>query len=728
MQPLKIEFCNIFRVCQKIFKIMRAIFILLGLIITTVLFSQSNRWENITNTNMVTCLYNDGDTLWIGTFGGLVKYNKKTGDSFCYNRANAGLPTNCILGLSKDNMNNLWIAGRFNGIGCFRNGTCKTFNRKNTDLPWDEYCQGIYIDNNDSVFVGSLYGFNRVFDNQLKFMQTGNIFASIPQYVKNITAAPDGSLILATSYGLYNYKKGACTLMYNLTTDCNVAIFDNSGNLWVGTTKNGLYKYCSNNAVLNFNAANSVCPDKISDCFIDKQNNIWISGGLKLINFKESGTSEIYNINLVNDQISALSNEDTCIWIGTMRHGLYKFKNDIFDKVSIFNTDLKYNSNGQLAVMNSYLLIKNFGVTKYDKGNFTDVLDTVSGLKTTPFNGMKVWKDKGIFTFGNKTILGYFENGTWRYYDHFKNDNIKNIAPISPDTFWISTANRGLLKFENGQVNVYNNLNSPLPNNNLCALTFDSQGVLWGSFGLNSGISGIFSFDGSNWHIWTETEVPYLTYPATSLKFDSQNNLWCNSIRNDSILGSKGLIRYNGTNWMLYNTSNSLLPTNIIYSIFIDSADTVWTAGSGGATKFDRGDKWEAYTIYNSGMAFISVQDVVRLPNGDVYFSHDYGGLSVLKNTLSTPNATPSLSTSSDLKAYPIPARDILTIQIPFNCTSYKIEMYDLTTKPIYLSEWNQSNQSNDLHTINTSSFPKGIYLLKLKTDKKIYLKKIIIR
>lgn len=692
------------------------------------MFAQYANWENITNTNMVASLYNDGDTLWVGTFGGLVKYNKKTNESICYNRANAGLSTNCISGLSKDNKHNLWIAGRFNGIGCFKDGTCKTFNRINTDLPFDEFCQGIYIDKNDTVFVGSLFGFNRIFDNQLKYMQAGNLIMSIPQYVKDIAPAPDGSLVLATSYGLYNYKKGSYMLMYNQTADCNVARFDNSGNLWVGTAKNGLYKYTSNNTVLNYNASNSDCAAGVVALVVDKNDNIWMPGKGGLINFKETGNSVVYKMDIGNDGAYRITNDDSCIWVGTLQHGLYRFKDGAFEKVKVSNTDLKSNSNGQLEVMNSYLLIKNWGVTKYDKGNFSVVFDTILGLKTNPFNGMKVWKDKGIFTFGNKTMVGYFENGAWRYYDQFKTDYVRSIAPVSTDTFWISTANRGLLKYENGQVNVYNSSNSLLPNNNLCALTFDGRGVLWGSFGLDSGIPGIFSFDGINWHAWTETEVPYLTYPVTVLKFDSQNNLWCNSINISNMMECKGLIRFDGSNWSLYNTSNSTLPTNTIYNIFVDSTDTVWTAGVGGATKFDRGDKWEAYTIYNSGMAFITAQDVARLPNGDVYFSHAYGGLSVLKNTSSIMNDTPSLSASADIKVYPIPTQNMLTVQIPSNCTSYKIEMYDLTTKPIYLSAWNQSNQTNDLQTINTSSFPKGVYFLQLKTEKKIYLKKIIIR
>jgi hypothetical protein len=699
------------------------ILILLGLLIAPILFAQSSRWENITNTNMVTSLYNDGDTLWVGTFGGLVKYNKKTGESFCYNRANANLPTNSILDLSKDSKNNLWIAGRFNGIGCFKDETCMVFNRLNTDMIRDEFCRGIYIDKNDTVFVGSLKGCNIIFDNILKNTILGNFIISKPEYVNEIVPAPNGSLVLATTYGLYKYQKGVYSLLYNQTTDCNGVRFDNRGNLWVGTANNGLYKYCIDNSVLNYNSTNSDCPNNVSALQIDKNDDIWISGGLKLINFKESGNSEIYNMNLTKDQITTLSNDDTCIWIGTLQHGLYRFSNGQFRKVEIANQGLK--SSGQLEMMNSNILL---GGIQYNGNEFTILFDTLSGLKTIPFRGMKVLKDKGVFTFGDKTILGYYENGTWRYYDQFTNDYIKSIAAISPDSFWISTENRGLLKYENGNVNVYNSTNSLLPNNNLCALTFDNRGTLWGSFGLNSGIPGIFSFDGINWNAWTKTEVPYLAYPATDIKFDSRNNLWCNSINNTNIESSKGLIRFDGTNWSLYNTLNSLLPSNIIYRIFVDKTDTVWTAGVGGAAKFDGVNKWEAYTIYNSGMAFITAQNVVRLPNGDVYFTHTYGGISVLKNKITLENDSPSLLASADLKIYPIPARDMLTIQIPSNCTTYRIEMFDLSTKPIYSSAWNKPNQTDDTHTINTSSFPKGIYLLQLKTDKKIYLKKVIIR
>jgi ligand-binding sensor domain-containing protein len=696
-------------------------FLFVGLVISSGLFAQHPNWENITNTNIVTSLYNDGDTLWVGTFGGLVKYNKKTGASFCYNRANAGLNTNNILDISKDSKNNLWIAGRFNGIGCLKNGKYTIFNNNNTNTMYNEYCKGIYIDKNDSVFVGSNFRFNRIFDNQLTYLWVPTFYSFSPQYIKCISPAPDGGLVFAASSGIYSYKNGEITYMYNQMTDCNVAKFDKLGNLWVGTKRNGLYKYGSNTTALNFNASNSDVPTEVLDILIDKNDNIWVTGNGGLINFKETGNSVVYNMNIANDGAYTIIDDDTCIWVGTSNNGLYRFKNGVFEKIALSNSGLKSNYNLQLCIINGNLILRNPEVASYNNGTFTNLFDSQSGLKTNPFNGMKVFKNKGIFTYGTNTVLGYFENGNWQYYNQFLLDNIKNIAAISPDTFWVSTSNRGLLKYVNGQILEYNNTNSPLPNISLSTIELDNQGVLWGSFGSGNGGPGIYSFNGSNWSIYTSTNVSQLTKLATSLKFDTQNNLWCNA-------GSNALIRYNGTNWTQHTIPESLMATNTINNIFIDNTDTIWTAGSAGATKFDRATKWEAYTIYNSGLVFNSVQDIVRLPNGDVYMSHSYGGISVLKNSSAPNSVAIPVSEQLNFKVFPVPGVDRLTIEIPASVNEYSIEMYDLTAKPVYLSKSKLHAGNENLFTINTSAFPKGIYIIKLITDKESYSKRISIK
>ena len=210
----------------------KSLLIIWLLFIPVMLFSQINNWENTTNTNMVSSLYSDADTLWVGTFGGLIKYNKKTGESSCYTRTNSGLPSNGITGLAKDSKNNLWVACQYNGIGSFKNGVCTAiYNCKNTNMFSDQWTEGIYVDQNDSVFFGPEGSFNILYNNHLKWIPAGNWVESIPQMVKDIAQAPNGDIVLATSYGLYKYRDAKLTLINNITIQCNTVERDNYGNL-----------------------------------------------------------------------------------------------------------------------------------------------------------------------------------------------------------------------------------------------------------------------------------------------------------------------------------------------------------------------------------------------------------------------------------------------------------------------------------------------------------------
>lgn len=689
------------------------------------LFSQYNNWENITNTNMVYSLYSDIDTLWVGTFGGLIKYNKKTGESICYTRANSGLPSNCITGLAKDSKNNLWVACQYNGIGSFKNRVCtSTYNIRNSNMFSDQYSEGIFVNKNDTVFFGPDGSINSLYNHELKWIPAGDWLESIPQFVKDIAQAPNGDLVLATSYGLYKYKDSVMTLLNNLTVQCNTVELNRTGDIWIGTAGEGIYKY-SNGTFTRYDSSNSESPDGAGSIAFDKNNDMWMANGKGVFNFKESGGSKHYWSSIMGSNAFKITIDDNSIWIATLQTGLYRFDLNTkqFEKIDITDSKLQRNSNFPLYVLGDKLLLSNYGIQTYDGNVFKTVVDTSTGLKTS--NKICVYNNKGIFTFGDKTTIGYYENGSWTYYEQFLNDYVKNLVPVSHDIFWLAT-NRGLLKYQKGDVIVYNTENSPLPNNYLYALAMDSKGVIWGSFGYINGEAGIFAFDGVTWRIWTKAQVPFLEYNATCFVFDSQDNLWCNSLNQSNMMNCKGLIRYDGNNWTLYDQSNSLLPSNTIYNIYADTNDTIWTACAGGAAKFDRKNTWKAYTVDNSGLAFSSVQAVVRIPNGNVYFGHNYGGLSLFKNG-SIVNSVLKITSENVFKIYPIPMHDVLNISVLDDLDIRKIEIYDITGKLMYKRTLNLSDQKNKQYTLHISSFTKSIYFIHLTTNRGHYSKKFII-
>jgi hypothetical protein len=78
------------------------------------------------------------------------------------------------------------------------------------------------------------------------------------------------------------------------------------------------------------------------------------------------------------------------------------------------------------------------------------------------------------------------------------------------------------------------------------------------------------------------------------------------------------------------------------------------------------------------------------------------------------------LSTAADnVSVYPNPANDNLTIATN-SATNQKLEIYNITGQAIYTSDMLAYK------SIDISGFPSGIYILQLKTDKEILVKKFV--
>ena len=77
---------------------------------------------------------------------------------------------------------------------------------------------------------------------------------------------------------------------------------------------------------------------------------------------------------------------------------------------------------------------------------------------------------------------------------------------------------------------------------------------------------------------------------------------------------------------------------------------------------------------------------------------------------------------SQDLQIYPNPVKDIVRFRFSNNLKSEGIDVYDMNGR-IIISVQNNKN----VNELNMSSYPKGNYILKVKTDDgKIYVQKII--
>lgn len=143
------------------------------------------------------------------------------------------------------------------------------------------------------------------------------------------------------------------------------------------------------------------------------------------------------------------------------------------------------------------------------------------------------------------------------------------IAFDSKGNAWIGTFKQGLIKYNKDETIIYNSANSILT----------SDLVVW------------------------------------DIKVDSKDNIW---------IGCDGLLKFDGTTFTLYNSENTAIPEDFVYSIDIDSKDNIWFTScrfrEGGIVKFD-GSVWEVFTPANSNLPVNLVQSIVVDNNDDTWLA-----------------------------------------------------------------------------------------------------------
>jgi ligand-binding sensor domain-containing protein len=148
------------------------------------------------------------------------------------------------------------------------------------------------------------------------------------------------------------------------------------------------------------------------------------------------------------------------------------------------------------------------------------------------------------------------------------------------------------------QVRIFNTENSGLPHNQVNSIAIDAQGNKW--FGTFYG--EVVKFDNVNWTVFDSINsgLPTGDYRIASIAIDAQNNKWFATFdhgRNDDNDDGGGLVKFDNTNWTIYNRSNSGFPNNSIYEIAIDKVGNKWVSiRFGGVAKFDDTN----WTFYNS--------------------------------------------------------------------------------------------------------------------------------
>ncbi len=115
---------------------------------------------------------------------------------------------------------------------------------------------------------------------------------------------------------------------------------------------------------------------------------------------------------------------------------------------------------------------------------------------------------------------------------------------------------------------------------------------------------------------YDDSNSPLRGNKINAIAVDEKGNKWIGT--------EKNLIEYNNNGWIVYNTSNSGIPGNLIFSI-LPAGKYIWFGTNNGVARFD-GKVWNIYNSSNSDLKNNSVYKLASDRQGNL-FAGTYGGL-----------------------------------------------------------------------------------------------------
>ncbi|GHT58642.1 hypothetical protein AGMMS50239_03570 [Bacteroidia bacterium] len=202
---------------------------------------------------------------------------------------------------------------------------------------------------------------------------------------------------------------------------------------------------------------------------------------------------------------------------------------------------------------------------------------------------------------------------------------LRNLVKDKEGNLWITTQRSGVVKYDGQRLlEHYDKSNFSLATDQYCtSIAIDASNNIW-----ISSLSYLNRFDGNAWQAWTTPRgavannwfisdlkferngdlwmsgdspewrlarftgqeiqpVPEITQAVSRILIDQDNNKWLASLQ--------GLIKYDGTHCVTWNTENSGLPANDIYDIKQDASGNLWLACNKYLVRFD-GHEFTSYT------------------------------------------------------------------------------------------------------------------------------------
>ncbi|MCD6327622.1 PQQ-binding-like beta-propeller repeat protein [bacterium] len=584
-------------------------------------------------TNSFTSVAIADDAVWLGCNQGInvIDTSEPAPADFAFwpamNSANSALPSDLVTTIVVDpNSDEVWIGTQDGGIAIYDMGVGDWTGSYDSSNGLNSDCVNtIYFDTHNRVFIGTDAGvscLNRIFDSWRHYNMANSGLPSdfVTGAAERLTC---GEVWFTTDNGAACVDISDNWQTFGTWTDVNILSNDMRGILMHDTggvstffwiwTEQGItaFDFTTWGSATFENTSGGLLSNDVRGVINDGNSRL-VGTHEGLCRYDGSWHSTFEN-RLADNDLRAIANSDTEVWIGTYGSGAnslewdanagnsgiwstYTYAPDDAIASNYINDVMTDDRSGNGAVW----FATNLGVSFHEPGiSFWQTLDTSNSAGGLPSDRvMAVELDPRPATggvirtwFGTDNGLACYATGSTLQWDTYTTSNsglrsnyITSLAgqAIGGEFYlWIGT-NWGIavLDLENDTWVTYDKGNSDIVSENVRCLAVDANGCIW--IGTTNGIS----------------------------KFDRAQNVWT-TIRTSDF--------------------GSGLGSNTINSIIFGSSDTVWIATSRGLTKFTDGTMTgERFTTKNSGLINDNVYDLCYQPCIGLWLA-TRGGASVLR-------------------------------------------------------------------------------------------------
>jgi ligand-binding sensor domain-containing protein len=318
--------------------------------------------------NSITAILQSRDGyLWLGTYGGLVRFDGVRFKVFD-TRNSPGLLNSRITSLFEDAAGTLWLGHETGDLSRFKDGR---LDPQPLRAAWSggkiiglgtDATGGLWLCNevgdlarvSDGLVLpaenrnaGHVVGLARSPSGRLWIARDRGVFELLGgrlqrltwssglanRYVQGIGVASDGGLLVAAEGQLDKWRDGKWEAVLDRTPWGVLPVIGltatRSGTLLAGTADHGLYLVSPDGAVVNLNRAKGLPHDWVRCLREDREGTVWFgAGGAGLVSLRPSEVSTVQAPDLWQGRavLSVTSSRDGSLWAGTEGAGVYRWQ------------------------------------------------------------------------------------------------------------------------------------------------------------------------------------------------------------------------------------------------------------------------------------------------------------------------------------------------------------------------------------------------------------------